>query len=158
MKVFDLQCRAGDRFEGWFASEDDYRSQEQRGLVSCPVCGSTEITRMPSAPRLNLGQAGASEPASAKKAPEQGGAHGGEAASIPQQMQASYLQAVRHLMANSEDMGPRFAEEARRIHYGEAEQRPIRGQADAQERAALQEEGIEVVRLPIPQGMDGPLQ
>jgi hypothetical protein len=73
-------------------------------------------------------------------------------------MQAAWLATVRHMMANTEDVGPRFAEEARRIHYGEKPQRGIRGQASPDEREALREEGIETLAVPVPRGLEGPLQ
>jgi hypothetical protein len=73
-------------------------------------------------------------------------------------MQAAWLGAVRQLMARTEDVGPRFAEEARRIHYGEKPQRGIRGQATPEEREALLEEGIETVAIPVPRALEGPLQ
>ena len=73
-------------------------------------------------------------------------------------LQAAYLEAVRHVLRNTEDVGPRFAEEARRMHYGESEAHGIRGQASPQERQALAEEGIDVVSLPLPEGLDGTLQ
>lgn len=74
------------------------------------------------------------------------------------QMQAALMHMVRHVMANTEDVGPRFAEEARKIHYGETEERNIRGQASREETEALLEEGIEVLPLPVPDGLKGPLQ
>ena len=73
-------------------------------------------------------------------------------------MQSALLRAVQHIMANTDDVGPRFAEEARRMHYGETDERPIRGQATADEAQALHEEGIEVVSLPMPEALKGPLQ
>jgi hypothetical protein len=73
-------------------------------------------------------------------------------------MQAAFMKAVREMMQRTEDVGPRFAEEARRIHYGEAPERGIRGKASADEREALREEGIETFALPIPPGLEGPLQ
>lgn len=154
MKVLDLQCTHGHRFEGWFASDDDFRDQNGRGLVSCPLCGDAVVTRLPSAPRLNL--SGASEPAPVAAAPAaaptmQTIAGGGE-------MQAQMLRAMRELVARTEDVGERFAEEARRIHYGETAQRAIRGQATAEEREALREEGIETVSLPVPAALKGPVQ
>lgn len=169
MKVFNLQCDQGHGFEGWFGSEDDFRSQTERGLLSCPLCASARVVRLPSAPRLNLGAtAPASAPAATAKssagpaavqaadAGARGPGPGG--AVLPEVLQAQLVQAVRQLIAHSDDVGDRFAEEARRIHYGEAEARSIRGQANAEEREALREEGIEVFSLPLPPGFDGPLQ
>lgn len=73
-------------------------------------------------------------------------------------LQAEWLKMVRHVMANTEDVGDRFAEEARRIHYGETDERAIRGQASREETEALVEEGIAVLPLPIPKALKGPLQ
>ena len=143
MKVLNLRCENGHGFEGWFASDDDFMEQNGRGLVECPMCGDKVIGRMPTAPRLTLsGQREAPAPA--------------EPTSVD--MQAAFLQAVRQMMANTEDVGERFPEEARRIHYGEAEQRGIRGEATPGERQALLEEGIEVVPIPIPRALKGPVQ
>jgi hypothetical protein len=155
MKVFNLQCVAGHGFEGWFGSEEDYQSQGQRGLLTCPMCGSAEIVRLPSAPRLNL--SGAPAPSAPVAVPQ---APASMAAPTPERAQAEalFLQAVRHVLANTEDVGTRFAEEARRIHYGETEQRNIRGQASPDEARTLREEGIEVMTLPIPDALKGPLQ
>ena len=153
MKVLNLQCGHAHAFEGWFASEDDFQDQLARGLVECPLCGDTGIAKLPSAPRLNLG---ASEPA----APAQAAAPKQEVmnAAPNAQLQAAWMQLVKQVMANTEDVGERFAEEARKIHYGESEERGIRGQASKEETQALLEEGIGVLPLPIPKGLKGPLQ
>lgn len=150
MKVLNLQCRHGHAFEGWFGSDEDFRSQQERGLLECPLCADTEIQKMPSAPRLNL--SGAKEEAPA--APAETWALSPEA----QTLQAMWLRAVRHVMEHTEDVGERFAEEARRIHYGEAEARNIRGQASREDTEALLEEGIEVLPLPVPAALKGPVQ
>lgn len=153
MKVFNLCCAHGHAFEGWFGSEADYQSQTERGLLTCPLCEDTRVTRLPSAPRLNLGAAApeTSLPV-ATPTPEPQHEHARALAAL----QGGLMQAVRAVIANTEDVGPRFPEEARRIHYGETEARNIRGQASAQERAALAEEGIEVVALPTPKSLTGP--
>jgi len=161
MKVFNLQCDQGHGFEGWFGSEDDYRSQTERGLLSCPVCGSVAVQRLPSAPRLNLGAAAPVDAARSTSTAVATTAPQVPPSGVPDvlaQLQARYLEAVRHVVANTEDVGPRFAEEVRRIHYGEVAQRAIRGQADAQEREALRDEGIEVTALPVPAALKGTLQ
>jgi hypothetical protein len=147
MKVLDLRCAHGHGFEGWFASEEDFVQQHERGLVECPLCGDKTIGRLPSAPRLNLG---ATAPKSTAPARSDG------ATPQPVTLQHMWVEAVKHVMARTEDVGERFPEEARRIHYGEAESRGIRGQASEQERAALQEEGIEVVALPVPEVLKSP--
>jgi hypothetical protein len=157
MKVLNLRCQNGHGFEGWFASEDDFLSQNGRGLVECPICADKVVTRLPSAPRLNLSGAKSSASEHQSDAAASGFATApGE--SLEQAMQRHWLRAVRHVMANTEDVGERFANEARRIHYGEVPQRGIRGQTSEQEREALRDEGIEFASLPIPKGLNGPLQ
>jgi hypothetical protein len=143
VKVLDLHCSQHHGFEGWFASEDDYQSQLARGLVECPLCGDTAVSKKPSAPRLNLG---ATQPQAAQ-----------EVVSMPDaSLQAAWLKMVRHVLAHTDDVGERFPEEARRIHYGEAQERGIRGQASKEETEALLEEGIGVLPLPIPKALKGP--
>ncbi|MES3004075.1 MAG: DUF1178 family protein [Pseudomonadota bacterium] len=145
MKVLNLQCAHAHGFEGWFGSEEDFQSQLSRGLVECPMCGDTGIVKLLSAPRLNLG---AAEPTKRQ-----------EVMTTPDaSMQAAWLKMVRHVMENTDDVGERFPEEARRIHYGEVEERGIRGQASREETEALLEEGIGVVPLPIPKALKGPVQ
>ena len=151
MKVLDLRCGAGHSFEGWFASEDDYGSQRERGLLDCPVCGNAEVMRLPSAPRLNLSGARAPEPAQAvAPTPASGPASAPATTEVAVHGNAAqrFVEAVADLLRNTQDVGPRFAEEARRIHYGETEAKAIRGQATPQEREALADEGIEVFTLP----------
>ena len=172
MKVFNLQCAAGHPFEGWFGSEDDYLSQQARGLLTCPMCGHDQVVRLPSAPRLNLSGAKAPPTPAAATPPPATPAPGASPATLPKpatpvsmpatperaQAEAVLLQAMRHVLANTEDVGRHFPEEVRRIHHGEAEHRNLRGQATPAERQALQEEGIEVFSLPIPEALKGPLQ
>jgi len=151
MKVLDLQCSHRHSFEGWFASEDDFQGQLGRGQVECPLCGDSGISKMPSAPRLNLG---ASQP---QLPPPSSGNQ--QVMSMPDvSMQAAWMKMVRHVMASTEDVGERFPEEARKIHYGESQERGIRGQASLQETEALMEEGIGVLPLPIPKALKETLQ
>lgn len=162
MKVLDLQCSHGHVFEGWFASHEDYESQRERGLLTCPVCEDAQVSKMLSAPRLNLGHACAAEPAapatdlSTQPVPEAVAQTLSQMS--PQQMQATMLKMVRHVLANTQDVGPQFAEEARKMHHGEAEQRNIRGQATREETEALLEEGIDILPLPLPDGLKDTLQ
>ena len=175
MKVLNLQCAHQHSFEGWFASEDDFRSQLSRGLVSCPMCESTRIEKMPTAPRLNFGahrlRAGTSESISDAGRSDTGTAvrdgHPSPLSDIalnpaPSEGvltgQAGFLKALRHLVANTEDVGRRFADEARRMHYGDIEARSIRGQASPREAVELLEEGIEVMPLPMPAALKETLQ
>jgi hypothetical protein len=138
MIVFDLTCSAQHRFEGWFRSAEDFAAQQARGLVSCPHCGSSDVRRQPSAVHVAAGPVTAAVPASTEPT--------GAAAVHPLAM----LKAVVDTMVrNSEDVGKRFAEEARRIHYHEAPVRAIRGQASADDCSALRDEGIDFVSLPL---------
>ncbi len=156
MKVFNLQCSAQHQFEGWFASDEDYASQTGRGLLACPLCGDKAVHKLPSAPRLNLG---ASAPAPAASQPP---AASEQPALLPsaeaRALQAAYLQFARQVVAQTEDVGERFADEARKIHYGESEERGIRGQATPEQRRELLEEGIAVLPLPLLEGLKEPLQ
>ena len=192
MKVLNLQCASAHTFEGWFGSEEDYQSQMTRGLFTCPLCADTQVHKLPSAPRLNLGAVdkraepaqqeseGTSEtanalasisdstaPSSAVGANDTGGASASNSAQVQvahanpqslQMMQAAWMKMVRHVMANTEDVGNQFAEEARKMHYGEAQERSIRGQATLDETKELMEEGIDVMPLPVPDALKGQLQ
>ncbi|WP_321814419.1 MULTISPECIES: DUF1178 family protein [unclassified Paraburkholderia] len=155
MKVLDLQCPEGHRFEGWFASADDFESQLSRKLVGCPMCGATNVARVPSAPRLNL--SGASAERSAAPAPSAAAGQPGNAGQAAQ-WPAQALRAIREVLEKTENVGDRFAEEARRMHYNEAPARNIRGVASAEDARALVEEGIDVMPLPVPAALKGPLQ
>ena len=156
MKVLDLQCNHQHEFEGWFGSEEEFQSQLSRQLVECPVCASHDITKRLSAPRLNL--SGAREPVPEVK-PASADANEVVATNVSStELQAAWLKMVRHVMANTVDVGTQFAEEARKIHYGETEQKQIRGQVSAEETRELLEEGIPVLPLPIPEALKGPLQ
>ncbi|MET4576577.1 DUF1178 family protein [Ottowia thiooxydans] len=159
MKVFDLQCAHGHVFEGWFSSEDDYQNQISSHLLACPMCSETSVTKLPSAPRLNFGAAGTDSPtAESVKTPSADATAESVAALPAAALQAAWMQMVRRVVANTEDVGERFAEEARRIHYGEADERGIRGQASKEETEALLDEGIAVVPLPVPHGFKETLQ
>jgi hypothetical protein len=149
MKVLDLKCSHEHRFEGWFASTEEFESQSSRKLVACPICSTTDINRMPSAPRLNLTSArGEALPQAAPAA----------ASTEAGAMQARALQFMRELIDKTENVGERFAEEARRIHYNEAPARSIRGVTTPEDAHALLEEGIDVLPLPVPDALKEPLQ
>ncbi|WP_291010455.1 DUF1178 family protein [Hydrogenophaga sp.] len=148
MKVLNLQCSHEHTFEGWFASEDDYTGQLARGLVSCPLCGDGSIRKLLSAPRLNLrGGRDAEAPSDRASAAGSGSVELGMPAP-GSSLQASLLQAMRAVMANTEDVGERFADQARAMHHGEIDQRAIRGRTSAEVALELIEEGIEVMPLP----------
>jgi hypothetical protein len=146
MKVLDLQCAQRHGFEGWFASEDDFQSQLARGLVACPLCDDTNITKLLSAPRLNLGASDSTNSPAA------------EPVAAGQRLHAEWLKIMRHVMAHTEDVGERFAEVAREIHYGETGDRNIRGKATPQETEALLDEGIAVMPLLLPDALKETLQ
>jgi hypothetical protein len=172
MKVLNLQCSHQHSFEGWFASEDDFQSQLSRGLVECPMCADKGVKKLPSAPRLNLSglqrteaSTKPSHPSPAVENAQEGAAAPANVAAVTgmpagasQVQQAAFLQALRHVMANTEDVGTRFADEARRMHYGEQEARSIRGQTTVREAVELLEEGIEVIPLPLPAAVKETLQ
>jgi hypothetical protein len=177
MLVVDLHCAHGHHFEGWFASADDLASQKVHGLLTCPVCGDHEVTRRPSAPHLNTSglkertpsmprshQAPAPAPVvpvSASNRPVDRPAQGelpAQAQDAVAALQALYLRAVRHVLEHTEDVGETFVDEVRSIHHGDAPQRAIRGHASEADKQALQEEGIDIVSMPIPEGFNGPLQ
>ncbi len=157
MKVLNLRCSHQHSFEGWFASEDDFQSQLTRGLVTCPLCADPTIQKMPSAARLNLGAVAVegtqTVPSRALSVPDAAPVaspvHEVLAAGSPAE-QAIFLKALRRVLANTEDVGKHFADEARAMHYGDAEPRNIRGQASTREAIELLEEGIDVMPLPLP--------
>lgn len=138
MKIFDLMCGADHRFEGWFASAEDFAAQKAKGLVGCPVCGTHDVDRVPSATRFNSGAA--KPPAATEQS-------GQDPMAIAQKL---YSRMLDELLTRSEDVGAAFPEEARRIYYQESPARMIRGQATKAEHESLVEEGIPVARLPIP--------
>jgi len=163
MKVFNLACEHDHTFEGWFASADDYDTQLARGLLECPVCSIRAVRKLLSAPRLNLSQA--SEPVApralaptAAAAPASGQAPAKPPSAEAMAMQALIMKMAREIASNTEDVGERFADEARRIHYNEAPERGIRGVATAEQARELADEGIDVMAFPMPALLKEPLQ
>jgi hypothetical protein len=146
MKVLNLRCAQSHGFEGWFASEDDFQGQLARGLVQCPVCSSAHVEKLPSAPRLNL------------SSPREAGPESKVDVSMAPELQAQIIQAARTLVANTEDVGERFVNEARKMHYGEIAQRNIRGKASFQEAMELLEEGVDVMPMALPESLKNTLQ
>lgn len=143
MIIYDLSCDNDHRFEGWFRSAEDFDNQLERHLIACPQCDSQQVRRIPSAVAIG-GHAGAMPV-------EVTGAASASTALMPggSQVTALYRQLVQAIVSNSEDVGAAFAEEARKIHYNEAPERPIRGQASPEECDALRDEGINVLNLPL---------
>lgn len=139
MVVYDLICDGDHRFEGWFKSEGDYHQQLQQGLLACPVCASEAVRRIPSASYIQTGKGRASH------SPSTQAAQSGTAPGIDFSLVEEFRQ---FLAANTEDVGREFAEEAKKMHYGEAEARAIRGEASLDEVIELREEGIDALLLP----------
>jgi hypothetical protein len=133
MIVFELTCAARHRFEGWFASSEDFNAQHGRRLIACPQCGNDRVEKLPSAKIRTTDAAAPSQ-----SAPEGAGPP------------ASMDEFVNHVLRNTEDVGAKFAEEARRIQREEAPKRDIRGVATIKDTKALLDEGISVFPLPIP--------
>jgi hypothetical protein len=141
MIVFDLTCTADHRFEGWFASAEEYVRQEATGLLACPVCGTSTVRKLPSS-RVRTTAATAPGTAAA--------ARGADSPAGPSTQQVTLASFIERIVANTEDVGRAFPEEARKIHYEEVPRRPIRGIATLDEARELADEGIPVVSLPIP--------
>jgi hypothetical protein len=136
--VFDLECDNSHRFEGWFASSEDFERQNREGGIACPLCGNADVIRVPNAPHIK--KSSGTTPARVSDAEMQYSNIAGEL--------LSHL--VDYVVNNTEDVGAAFAEEARKIHYREVPERKIRGTASPDEVVELKDEGIDVVALPIP--------
>lgn len=144
MIIFDLRCEpAGHVFEAWFASSSAFEEQRGRGLVACPMCGSERVAKAPMAPAV--GAKGNSSTAEARSQ----GLFGGAPEEV-KTMLAAAAELQRTLLAGSESVGPRFASEARAIHLGEADPRPIHGEATRAEAERLIDEGVPIAPLPFP--------
>jgi hypothetical protein len=149
MKVLDLQCDHGHAFEGWFGSEEDFQVQCEKSMVQCPVCGNASVVKRLSAPRLNL--SGSRAPSDEKQQMQL-------PANADQALAAAWFALARKVLANTTDVGSRFAEEARKMHYQEADERAIRGTTTRDEALSLVEEGIDVKPFVIPDALKGPVQ
>ena len=140
MIIFDLKCDGGHVFEAWFGSSADYDAQKGRGLVACPLCGSADIAKAPMAPAV---------PAKGNSRPAGPELFSGAPAEV-KAMLAAAAALQKTMLAQSEGVGDRFAEEARAIHLGEAEARSIHGRATREQAESLVEDGIPVAPLPFP--------
>lgn len=144
MIVYELICAEEHRFEGWFASAEVFERQRVSGLLACPVCASGTVERLPSA-RIRRGAQ--PQPAAREQPATPAASNPTPPAQRGTMTLASFIDQV---LQNTEDVGPRFAEEARKIHHEEAPRRGIRGTASREDAEALAEEGIAVFPLPIP--------
>ena len=142
MIVFDLACADGHRFEGWFASSDDFAAQSARGLVGCPLCGSQQVSKAPMAPAV----------------PKKGNQRDGAKQAVANEpMPAEVAEALKHLaqaqakaLEGSKWVGDSFAEQSRAMHYGERDAEVIHGRATPAEAKELREEGVPAAPLPFP--------
>jgi hypothetical protein len=171
MILYRLRCSQGHEFESWFKDSKTYERQEKKSLIGCPVCGAAKVERALMAPRLGKSDKGKSDRGNSDKGKPVEAEVSGQApvpapAPTPQQQQMAALarhmpkelrealvKVREHVEKNCEHVGDKFAEEARKIHYGESEKRGIYGQTSEEEAEALSEEGIEFGRLPwVPRG------
>ncbi len=135
MIAFDLCCNQDHTFEAWFQDSQAFKEQLSKGLIECPVCGSREISKVPSAVAVHI-----------------------KSGSTPKQHDSTHNQAILELLheayeyieKHTEDVGPAFAEEALKMHYGVTEQRSIRGVATEEEEKMLEENGIKFSKIPVP--------
>lgn len=144
MIVYDLECEHGHRFEGWFGSASEFDTQIADKLLACPVCSSGNVVRRPSASYVNTG---ASDTPHRDQQESRSASVPQQYANVPPEIVAKVIE---HIVNNTEDVGNRFPEEARKIYYKEAPERHIRGVASPVEVDSLRDEGIEVVSLPLP--------
>lgn len=167
MKVYNLSCPLQHRFEGWFASEADFSDQQAKLMLCCPVCDSSDIVRLPSAPYLGSSAKEVVETNLPGLPQSQATITGLNDAlkltteqrhEFQERMQATMLNVVRDIMSKTEDVGDAFVEEARKIHYQEAPERSIRGVATPDQAAELIDEGIEVFSLPMTSALKSTLQ
>jgi hypothetical protein len=142
MIIFELTCSRAHRFEGWFASAEDTVRQQEAGLLRCPVCDDAAVTVVPTAKvKVTKSLAAPAAAAPAKPAAE-------PAETIAAGLPREIVDRLREIVRNTENVGRRFAEEARKIHYEEVPARAIRGQASTEEAESLREEGIDFTALP----------
>jgi hypothetical protein len=141
MVVYDLICDAEHRFEGWFPSFEGFQEQAAQGLISCPSCGSTQVEKLPHACAVHVKK---ESPAARSETP----------AATPTLSETDVKELLvrmnQYVHENFENVGPRFAAEARAIHHGEREEKPIYGSATPDERRELDEEGVPYGILPKP--------
>jgi hypothetical protein len=138
MIKYALVCETGHDFESWFPDSASYDMQARRGFIACPVCQSTRVAKQIMAPRVSSGRA------------KQGGEDAKQATPAVFDPDAAAMRAFRaFVLANTENVGRAFAEESRKMHYGEAESRAISGEASGEDVRELLEEGIPVLPVPI---------
>jgi hypothetical protein len=151
MIVFDLICSQSHRFEGWFGSSDDYVEQLERGLLTCPHCDSEVVTKAPMAPAVPAkGNTKSDAAPAASDGQEVSQLSNKPMAPEVQQALTKLAEAQAKALKQSTWVGDNFAETSRKMHYGEADEKPIHGQASLEEAQGLIDEGIAVAPLPFP--------
>jgi len=146
MVAYDLVCKKKHQFEGWFPSFEGYQEQAEKKLISCPTCGTTKVERVAHACAV-LSSRGEKE----EKKPPVRKERAAQVALTPEQARELLIRLNHYVRENFEDVGPRFAEEARAIFDGRSEKKAIHGTSTPQEREELDEEGIPYVALPKPE-------
>lgn len=150
---YALTCPDGHRFEAWFRSSEDYDHQAERGIVTCPACGSTGVAKALMAPAVRNADAAPpvvpAETDSLPALPPPAVVNAALASPEGREILAKLKALKARMLENSENVGTRFAEEARKIHYGESPERAVHGQATAEDASALLEEGIAILPVPI---------
>lgn len=156
MIVFDLHCEKGHRFEGWFGSSSDFEDQSARGLIECPECGVTKVSKAPMAPAVPAKGNTAAERAlvpTKQAGQQQADAQPVSSTPLPAEVKealAALGEAQEKALKNSTYVGKDFVEQSREMHYGERDEAPIHGQASLEEAQSLMEEGVPVAPLPFP--------
>jgi hypothetical protein len=148
MVIYNLVCAKHHQFEGWFPSFEEYQKQAEKKLLACPTCGSKKIEKVPHACAVHVKK---EESAPARKRQPKAESPAPPAPLSPAEFKEMLIRVYHHVKSNFEDVGPRFAEEARSIHNGTAEERPIHGTATPDEARELSEEGVPFVALPKPE-------
>jgi hypothetical protein len=151
---YNLRCKQGHAFESWFQSSSAYESQEKRKLVNCPVCGSSDVERAIMAPRIARKKGRDTTPSEQLPAPTPAAEVTSPSPPTPllmtqeRELRAKLKELREHIVKNADNVGERFPNEARKMHYGDIEHRPIYGEASPDEAKALVDEGVEVMPLP----------
>ena len=147
---YNLRCERGHAFESWFQSSSAYEAQEKRKLVNCPVCGSAKVERGIMAPQI-VSKKGRDIAEPARAAPVEVTTPASTPLLMAQEreLRAKLKELREHIVKNADNVGERFPNEARKMHYGDIEHRPIYGEASPEEARALIDEGVEVSPLPV---------
>ena len=145
MVIYNLLCKKKHSFEGWFPSFEDFQKQADKKLISCPTCGTTKVEKVPHACAVHVKKEQPPAPPAKKNVPAPA------APPTAAEFKEMLLRVHHYVKENFEDVGPRFAEEAKQIHKGEAAERPIHGTATISEVKELAEEGVPCMPLPKPE-------